>query len=249
MIKNIKKGYPHMKKILMLLLLCVSTPALAQEAYWGFDDSDKVLSIPPECDETTNPKELYEIGMRLLDETGYVQNSASYCLMASAVQGYPLAQYQTAYLYYKGLTLPKSDLAAYKWATLAALAGNEDADRLAANIEQFLSVDDIVAATDGVSSMLDSIKKHAQDTLVEENARYDELFETIKTLRQEISDLKRYGRIIERPKENVAAGKQSSSVETSKNKSKVAADGQRATKNQAIFSQKDIKNAPLPKVL
>ena len=110
-----------------------------------------------------NPEELYEIGMHFLEEPGYVRQGAGYCLLAAAQLGNVDAQYQVAQMYHKGLALPKSDLAAYKWATLAALNGHEEADKFGASIEQFLSIDDIQDSTSTLGDSLSLIRQSQQD--------------------------------------------------------------------------------------
>ncbi len=185
------------RKLLICLLmgfLWVS-PAMAQEAFWAFDDDGREMIIPPECDETFDADELYEIGMRLLDETGYVRQGAAYCLLASAFAGNVDAQYQVANMYHKGLSMPKSDLAAYKWATLAALNGSEEADRLGANIEQFLSIQDIEVSTNSLGSLIDSMTTNREEELALQNSDNENLKAYLKMLKEDISDLENYGKI------------------------------------------------------
>ena len=109
--------------------------------------------------------------MRLLEETGYAKQGAPYCLIAAALDNHTEAQYQVARLYQKGILLPKSDLAAYKWATLAALNGHAEADRLGANIEQFLSIQDIEASTKSLADLIPVIAQATQKELDVEVAK------------------------------------------------------------------------------
>ena len=148
-----------LKKLLFISFLFITPGVMAQEAFWSFDDNGEEMIIPPECDTTFDAEELYEIGVRLLEETGSAQMGAGYCLLSSAFAGHVGAQLEVAKMYHKGISMPKSDLAAYKWATLAALNGNEEADQLGATIEQFLSIQDIEISTEYIS--IDKLLKFA----------------------------------------------------------------------------------------
>ena len=221
------------KKGLFLAGLLLLTPCVqAQEAFWAFDDEGKELIIPPECDEVFEADELYEIGMRLLDETGYARQGAAYCLLAAALDGHVEAQYQVAHMYHKGIGLPKSDLAAYRWATLSALNGSEEGDRLGAGIEQFLSIQDIQAATDSLNSMMGTIKDQwqnkileAEEELANRRAYRDELLEKKKAKRKG----RRFKKVAKSPASSVPA---------------TPAGGVAA--GESLFSQDDLKNVPLP---
>lgn len=202
----LKKGTAMFKKRLLMCLLmgCLwAVPVTAQEAFWAFDDDGREMIIPPECDETFDADELYEIGMRLLNETGYVRQGAAYCLLASAFAGNVDAQYQVANMYHKGLFMPKSDLAAYKWATLAALNGSEEADRLGANIEQFLSIQDIEVSTNSLGSLISGMTSTRQEELALQNSDYDNLKAYLKMLKEDIADLENYGKIRSTTRERV----------------------------------------------
>lgn len=262
------------KSVLFLMCLLMSCPcAMAQEAFWGFDDNGKELIVPPECDNTLDRDELYDIGMRLLDETGYAKQGAAYCLMASALDNNPKAQYQVAHLYYKGILLPKSDLAAYKWATLGALNGDADADKLGAQIEQFLSIEDIEASTQSLESLLPAISEVVTRDLENEIAYQQELKNQIAKTRAQNADLMKFGRIrkstlAKYKKAEVKTDTAKSDTKTEKTldntKSKMkksiisntsapedaleqtAPNTRRAKPNEAIFSRQDIDNAPMP---
>ena len=124
-----------LKRLFLIGFVVLFAPAvMAQEVFWGFDEDNRELIIPPECDSSLTAQELFDAGMRLMEETGYAKQGAPYCLLAAALDNHSEAQYQVARLYQKGILLPKSDLAAYKWATVAALNGHADADRLGASI-------------------------------------------------------------------------------------------------------------------
>ena len=223
------------KKGLFLAGLLLLTPCVwAQEAFWAFDDEGKELIIPPECDEVFEADELYEIGMRLLDETGYARQGAAYCLLAAALDGHVEAQYQVAHMYHKGIGLPKSDLAAYRWATLSALNGSEDGDRLGAGIEQFLSIQDIEAATNSLGSMMDTIKEQWRNKILEA----EEELSNRRAYRDELLEQKKAKKKGRRVKKTAKASTSSVSA--------TPAGGVAA--GESLFSQDDLKNVPMPKL-
>ena len=231
------------KKVLLAGLILLAPCAYAQEAFWAFDDDDKELLIPPECDEVFEADELYEIGKRLLEETGYARQGAGYCLLAAALDGHPEAQYKVAEMYHKGIALPKSDLAAYRWATLAALNGNEDADRLGVSIEKFLSIDDIQASTDSLSSMMGTIKSQWESKIL----KVDEELADRLAYRNELRERKRE-RIRAQNRKNkrrkIAVQQQLVPVPTQMEIPDTPAGG--VEKGQAMFSQEDLDNVPMP---
>ena len=239
------------KKALLLGFLLLSAPALqAQEVFWGFDENDRELIIPPECDDSLAPQELFDVGIRLLEETGYARQGAPYCLMAAALDGHVEAQYEVARLYHKGGLLPKSDLAAYKWATLAALSGHPQADLLGANIEQFLSIQDIEISTKSLTNLIPVISDTAQRKLWAEVDKQEKIKQQIAWTKKDIRDLKAYGRMF--PREAVETPKTEVSV-SGKSKSVIGVARQnnqeRARANEPIFSQRDLDNAPMPTAL
>lgn len=247
------------KKFLLVGFLLISPMAFAQEAYWSFDDEGREMIIPPECDETFDADELYEIGMRLLDETGYVKQGAAYCLLASAFAGNANAQYQVAEMYHKGISMPKSDLAAYKWATLAALNGSEEADRLGAGIEQFLSIQDIELSTNSLGSMIGTMKSTKEAELAQTQATYDELKERLKTLKKEVSDLEMFGKILPAQKAKATSAQKGTTKPalstTAQNTTpkpsltslkKPEPRTERARPNEPIFNKADLDAAPMP---
>ena len=252
-----------MKKFLLFcIILLISPCVLAQEAFWGYDEENRELIIPPECDGSLEADELYELGMRLFNETGYARQGASYCLLAAAMDNHPEAQYQIAHMYHKGLLLPKSDLAAYKWATLGALNGNEDADKLGASIEQFLSIQDIEASTRSLESLLPTITESTKQRLQKEIEKQAQIKQSIKSIKAEIADLKKYGRIrkqtiqankqsAEKLKEIISESVQASNIDTtpaiSSSTIKERRDKtQRARKDESIYSQRDLDAIPMP---
>ncbi len=240
------------KKLLLISFLLLSSPICAQEAFWGFDDNGDEMIIPPECDTTFDPDELYDIGVRLLDEVGSARMGAAYCLLSSAFAGHVGAQLEVAKMYHKGIAMPKSDLAAYKWATLAALNGNEEADQLGANIEQFLSIQDIELSTNSLANLIGTITLKRQEELTEENQIYQDKKNQLSELKKDISDLKRYGKIQKRAAPSVSTPQKqfvaSPSTKPSLTKSGVIPKQrtQPAKANEPIFSQADLNMAPMP---
>ena len=246
------------KKILLLSFLVLSAPALqAQEVFWGFGEDNRELIIPPECDTSLEAEELFEVGMRLLEETGYAKQGAPYCIMAAALDNHIEAQYEVAKLYHKGILLPKSDLAAYKWATLAALNGHQEADLLGANIEQFMSIQDIEASTKSLTSLIPVIAQNTQAKLQAEIDKQEKLKAEIEFAKKDIADLKKFGKIMPREEEtpsitNQKEAKADKTVATKKTPSKSVLGQarenreERAKPNESIFSEQDLNNAPMP---
>ena len=256
-----------LKKILLIGFITLFAPTvMAQEVFWGFDENNRELIVPPECDSSLSAQELYDAGMRLLEETGYAKLGAPYCLLAAALDNHAEAQYQVARLYQKGILLPKSELAAYKWATVAALNGHLEADRLGAGIEQFLSIQDIEASTKSLEGLLPIITESAQKEMEDEEAKQEKLKEDIEVAKADVNDLKKYGKILSRSSKKVAAKKvteettsdEGEATETKKVKSTRKKKQksilsrerenrkERAKANESIFSQEDLDNAPMP---
>lgn len=245
-----------LKKIIFCLLaLCVSFSARAQEVFWGFDDTGKEMFVPTECDSTFDPDELYDLGMRFLNETGYIQQGAGYCMMASAFLGNVDAQYRVAWMYHRGIGLPKSDLAAYKWASLAALKGHQEADELAVNIEQFLSVEDMDKSTAFLNETIQMFNQMSEKQSAEDDEKIRNAEAEITRLRKEILDLTLYGEIRvdgETPVEGEMPSEQpvvATPETTAKNSATLHKTGRRTTragKNEPIFSESDLEEAPMP---
>lgn len=241
-----------LKKIIFCLLaLCVGFSAKAQEVFWGFDDTGKEMFVPTECDSTFDPDELYDLGMRFLNETGYIQQGAGYCMMASAFLGNVDAQYRIAWMYHRGIGLPKSDLAAYKWASLAALKGHQEADELAVSIEQFLSVEDMDKSTLFLNETIQMFNQMSERQAAEDDIKIQNTEDEINRLRREILDLTLYGEvraveeIVDPTEQPIVATPES----TAKNTAVIHKSGHRKTranKNEPIFSESDLKEVPMP---
>ena len=253
-----------LKKLLLIGFITLFAPVvMAQEVFWGFDEDNRELIIPPECDSSLSAQELYEAGMRLLEEIGYAKRGAPYCLLAAAMDNNADAQYQVARLYQKGILLPKSELAAYKWATIAALNGHTEADRLGASIEQFLSIQDIEASTKSLEGLIPIIKEASLKELEDEDSKQEKIKEEIGVANADIKDLTKHGRILNRSSKKKVKAKEDEDVDvektvksTSKKKSKktiLAKErenrSKRARANESIFSQEDLDNAPMPSAL
>ena len=263
-----------LKKFLLLAFILLFAPCvLAQEVFWGYDEQGKELIVPPECDSDQKADELYEIGMHLFEETGYARQGASYCLLAAAMDNHPQAQYQVAHMYHKGILLPKSDLAAYKWATLAALNGNEEGDKLGAGIEQFLSIQDIELSTKSLESLLPIITKNTQQKLDDEVKKQALIKQSIKAVNAEVADLKKYGYIRKKTitsnkraaedlnnrlngvasvsdsmmldDEMLEGEEKTNSVRPAAYK-KRASPTERAKANESIYSSRDLDEIPMP---
>ncbi len=164
-----------MKKILLCLGLILSLPLGAEELFWTFDNTGKESPVPPDCDGVFNeelgrfvlptPEELYTAGNAYFFKREDEQRNAGYCFVAAALQGHLNAQYTLAQLYSKGMVLPKDDLAAYKWAFIAGLQGHKAAERLAVSLEQYLTTEDIMKATDEAQEFLKTLPTKTQQTL------------------------------------------------------------------------------------
>ncbi len=173
--------------------------AQAQTAFWSFDDNEKETFIPVQCDGQFDesrggvymptPEELFEQGELFLRENGEAQKGAGYCFLSAALQGHVLAQYRVALLYNKGFIFPQNDLAAYKWAYIAALHGNKEAERLALTLEQFLSTEDIELATKSIDSILPSITQKKTEKLNEKDKDLKKKKEELERINKEIDDM------------------------------------------------------------
>ena len=257
-----------LKKLFLIGIVALFAPVvMAQEVFWGFGEDNRELIIPPECDSSLTSQELYEAGMRLLEETGYSKQGAPYCLLAAAMDNHTEAQYQVARLYQKGILLPKSELAAYKWATVAALNGHADADRLGASIEQFLSIQDIEASTKSLENLIPTISESVKRELDDEIVRQQKIKEEIEIAKTDARELKKHGKLSSRESLPYIKDSVLKPISPSDKKDKDDKDAKKAPKkktekailarerenrnerakaNESIFSQEDLDNAPMP---
>lgn len=171
-----------MKKVLLTGIFCgmfmCASAAFAQNAFWTFDETNREASIPPQCDGQFDEarggvfmptaEDLFNQGEVFLGDKGPNRVNAGYCLLAAALQGHVGAQYRLAQLYNKGIVLPQNDLVAYKWAFIASMNGNKEAEQLALMMEQFLSTEDVQLATASIQAMLPEMLKQKQETLKEQ---------------------------------------------------------------------------------
>lgn len=191
-----------MKKILTTaMLFLATTPVMAQESFWTFDDNQQPVLIPPECeghfDEIRggvfNPSidELYEYGVTFLssDELSVKQQGA-YCIVSAALQGHTQSQFILAQLYEQGKVLPQDDLSAYKWSFIAALGGEKDAERYALTLEQFLTTDELERTNGAIQETRMKVQENIQKLLDEQKDKIAQEREELTRLAQEI---KSYG--------------------------------------------------------
>lgn len=189
-----------MKQKIYIGLVCAliggAVPAVAQETFWGFDDDNNEIYIPVQCDGRFNeelggvfiptPAELYEQGEIFLAGDKKQQAQAGYCFMSAALQGNVDAQYRLAQLYQKGVAVPQNDMMAYKWAYTAALSGHAEAQRLSLTLEQFLTAEDIEAATKEVPTVLPVIQGQLDSELSAQDRVLTEKRNQLEAINQEI---------------------------------------------------------------
>ncbi len=181
--------------VLIAFLLAASS-AFAQTAFWSFDENNNQTLIPPQCDgqfdETRggvylpSPEELYEQGELFLLERGSNRNGAGYCFLAAALQDYVPAQYRVAQLYNKGVVLPQNDLAAYRWAFIAALNGHKEAEQMTLMLEQFLTAEDIQMATRPVEQMLPGMSDVKTSELATQTAILEDKRAQLESINKDI---------------------------------------------------------------
>ncbi len=192
-----------MKKYLLMSvvgLFCVWTiSAQAQTAFWSYDENNQETLIPIQCDGQFDearggvfiptPEEMFEQGELFLMDKGQNRNNAGYCFLAAALQGNVDAQYRVAQLYSKGIVLPQNDLAAYKWAFIAALNGKKEAEQLALMMEQFLSTEDIELATKSIENMLPAMSETKNKSLSEQEKILSDKKAELEKINQEIDNM------------------------------------------------------------
>lgn len=187
------------KLTLFLLCLSVTFNLKAQTAFWSFDANGDQLDIPLQCDgqfdETRGgvflptPEELYDYGESFLLEKGKEKNNAAYCFLSAALQGHVGAQYRLAQMYNKGIVFSQNDLAAYKWAFLAALHGHKKAEQMALTLEQLLSTTDIDMATQSIQAILPSLTQRKTDSLAILSQELDAKKAKLEQINKEIDDM------------------------------------------------------------
>jgi len=233
------------KKIFYLLValgLAGSYPAMAQQAFWNYDDEDAESQIPAECDGTFDEsrggvfmpttRELAERGEAFLINPDPVERKkAGFCLVAAAMQGHIPSQYRVAQLYAKGIVLPQDDLSAYRWAFLASLNGHEEASKLALLLERFLTTKEIELATSSINNMRPGIKQRYQSELDSWKNRVDAKQKELDDINDEIDKI--LG--IAQPKKD----KKQDAPSSQPKDPALAAKVQQAVPHGAIFGESD----------
>ena len=136
------------------------------------------MTIAPECDARFEEirggvfmptvDEVYQHGLNFLaDSSEEVRRQAPYCFLSAALQGNADAQFQLAKLYNKGDILPQDDLSAYKWAFIAALNGNKEAEQFTLNLEQVLTTADLQATSAAIQQARVTIQENIQKQIAE----------------------------------------------------------------------------------
>ncbi|MDR2902694.1 MAG: hypothetical protein LBU87_06300 [Lactobacillales bacterium] len=177
-------------------MMTYASVSFSQNAFWAFDEFEQESLIPSQCDGQFDearggvfmptPDELYEQGELFLLDKSTVRANAGYCFISAALQGHTGAQLRLAQLYNKGIVLPQNDLIAYKWAFIAALNGNKEAERLALTLESFLSTDDIELATGSIQAMLPTMTEVKNAELVVQNDELNHKKEQLNEINKEI---------------------------------------------------------------
>lgn len=174
-----------MKKYLVAIICWMCITCNAQDMFWSFDDAQSPLPIPAECDAkfdevrggvfTPTTDEMYEYGMAFIKNDALsVQQQGAYCLLGAALQGHPDAQLEVAKLYEEGRVLPQNDLGAYKWAFIAALNGNKQAEKVTLMLEQLLTTADLELTTGAINDTRIQIQQNLQQKLEEERRQAEE---------------------------------------------------------------------------
>ena len=162
-----------MKILLFLSVLLSCMTVQAQNAFWSFNDNQEPMTIAPECDASFDEvkggvfvpsvEEVYRQGLLFLDNpSDEIKRQAPYCFLSAALQGHAEAQFQLAKLYNKGDILPQDDLSSYKWAFIAALNGQKDAESFTLNLEQVLTTQDLEATTPAIRQALTKIQENTR---------------------------------------------------------------------------------------
>jgi len=165
-----------MKKLLFLSLVLLANTVSAQNLFWNFNDNQEPMTIAPECDAKFDEvrggvfmpsvEDVYQYGTIFLENPAHeIKRQAPYCFLVAALNGNADAQFQLAQLYNKGDILPQDDLSAYKWAFIAALNGNKQAEKFTLNLEQFLTTADLEATGSAIQSARLQIQENMQKQL------------------------------------------------------------------------------------
>lgn len=180
-------------------LLFLTSLAQAQTPFWVFDANNNEVDIPVQCDgqfdETRGgvimptPEDLFEHGEIFMQEKGNAKNGAAYCFLAAALQGHLESQFRVAQLYNKGIILPQNELAAYKWAFIAALNGHHEAEQMALTLEQYLSTEDISLATQSIEGLIPMMTDRKKSELMVAESNLDSKRAHLEDVNKEIDNL------------------------------------------------------------
>ena len=165
-----------MKKILFLGFILLANTVSAQNLFWSFNDNQEPMTIAPECDAKFDEvrggvfmptvDDVYQYGTIFLENpSDDIKHQAPYCFLVAALNGNADAQFQLAQLYNKGDILPQDDLSAYKWAFIAALNGNKEAEKFTLSLEQFLTTADLEATSSAIQAARLQIQENMQKQL------------------------------------------------------------------------------------
>ena len=170
-----------MKFLTFFCMIMTARSVKAQDIFWSFNDGQLPMTIAPECDARFEEirggvfmptvEELYQNGVNFLaDSSEEIRRQAPYCFLSAALQGNADAQFQLAKLYNRGDILPQDDLSAYKWAFIAALNGNRDAEQFTLNLEQVLTTADLQATSAAIQKARVAIQENMQKQMAEMEA-------------------------------------------------------------------------------
>lgn len=187
-----------MKKILTIAIAFLWATTASAQIFWTFDDNQRPVLIPEECegrfDEVRGGvfyptiDELYEYGLTFLSSSELtVKQQGAYCLLSAALQGHAKSQFLLAQMYEQGKILPQDDLSAYKWAFMAALNGEKDAERYTLTLEQFLTTDELERTNSAIDETRRKVQENIQrqmdaqkEKIAEERTRLTHLAEEIQ---------------------------------------------------------------------
>lgn len=169
------------------------------QTFWTFDDNQNPVLIPEECegrfDEVRggvfNPSitDLYEYGRTFLSSSDLtVKQQGAYCILSAALQGHVQSQFLLAQMYEQGKILPQDDLSAYKWAFMAALGGEKDAERYTLTLEQFLTTDELEKTNAAIQETRMKVQANIQKQMDEEKQKIVAERAELTRLAQEIQN-------------------------------------------------------------
>ena len=186
-----------MKKFLAITFVFLWATAASAQIFWTFDDKQNPVLIPEECeghfDEVRggvfNPdiNELYDYGRTFLSSSELsVKQQGAYCILSAALQGHAKSQFLLAQMYEQGKILPQDDLSAYKWAFIAALNGEKDAERYTLTLEQFLTTDELEKTNSAIQETRMKVQENIQKQMDAEKQKIAEERAELTRLAEEI---------------------------------------------------------------